>query len=64
MFKRTELIIYFTGGMSAINHPKRIPCPEASDKAASEYYKRDTTSAEDEDALGDDSPGIIIACDF
>jgi hypothetical protein len=65
-FRWAKLTINIAGGMSRVNHGKRIPCPEASDKAPSAEYKRDTTSAEegDEDALGDDRPGLIVACAF
>ncbi|KAI1494128.1 hypothetical protein F5X96DRAFT_666198 [Biscogniauxia mediterranea] len=51
------------GGMLRDNHTKRIPCPDASELAASADYKRDTALEEDED-LGDDSPGAVIACNF
>ncbi|KAI2617253.1 hypothetical protein GGS26DRAFT_596576 [Hypomontagnella submonticulosa] len=47
-----------------VKHSKRIPCPPASEKAASEEYKRNTAMEGDEDALGDDSPALIVACNF
>ncbi|KAK8062535.1 hypothetical protein PG997_014632 [Apiospora hydei] len=53
----------FVGNNEGINGiVKRVPCPASkSTEAASADYKR---GIEDEDALGDDTPGAIIACNF
>ncbi|KAI1124915.1 hypothetical protein F5Y10DRAFT_268656 [Nemania abortiva] len=53
-------------GMSRAYHVKRVPCPVSSDKSASADYKRATASTleENEDDIGDDSPGFVIACNF
>ncbi|KAI0006529.1 hypothetical protein F4779DRAFT_620542 [Xylariaceae sp. FL0662B] len=52
------------GDAGAVNHSKRLPCPAASEAAPSEEYKRDMVPVENEDELGDDTPGNIVACAF
>ncbi|KAI1412058.1 hypothetical protein F5Y13DRAFT_190738 [Hypoxylon sp. FL1857] len=53
-----------TGDMLQVNHAKRSPCPPASNKATTAKFKCGEVSAEEDDDLGDDSPGFIIASDF
>ncbi|KAI1292915.1 hypothetical protein F5Y03DRAFT_400235 [Xylaria venustula] len=45
--------IFMIQSMARANYEKRIPCPVVDSK-------RDT----EEDDLGDDSAGVVIACDF
>lgn len=53
---RVKLTICVPGVMSRGNDEKRVPCPPSA--AAPADYKRD------EDVEGDDSPGLIVACNF
>ncbi|KAI5863696.1 hypothetical protein GGS23DRAFT_565001 [Durotheca rogersii] len=51
------------GGMSHASHNKRS-CKAAYNEAAAAEYKHSETSTDDEDALGDDSAGVVPACAF